>query len=122
MAFLRVVDAHADVLYDADVLRLAVARYTLLWLPLCAQAAERASGTYLRPPLDIAFVWHCHVLNPTRCVARGAVCSAAFVHLMMCTKLVEGSTHANIQPTTCADRDCSSIRRLTGLARPWPSL
>ena len=66
LAFLRVVDAHADVLYDADVLRLAVARYTLLWLPLCT-APLRLPGNYLRPPLDIAFVWHCHVLNPTRC-------------------------------------------------------
>ena len=63
LAFLRVVDAHADVLYYEDVLKLAVARYALLWLPLCT----KAPGRYLRPPIDIAFVWHCHVLNPTRC-------------------------------------------------------
>ena len=63
LRFLRVVDAHADVLYDPRILRLAVARYEHLWLPLCAAQPKST----LRAPLDIEFVWHCHLLNPVQC-------------------------------------------------------
>lgn len=68
--FLSLIEAHGSVLYDREVLDLAAARYELLWLPLCRDALRDAdSPANVRPPLDIAFVMHCHVLNPTRCAA-----------------------------------------------------
>jgi hypothetical protein len=64
--FLSEVDALGDTLYHPTVIRLAVARYELLWLPLFKQTA---SNDQLSPPLDIAFAWHTHCLCPVRCEA-----------------------------------------------------
>lgn len=61
LEFLARVDAQAEVLYNPDVLKLAVARYELLWLPLASQ-----QEAMLVAPLDIAFIWHCHLLAPLR--------------------------------------------------------
>lgn len=66
VGFLQQVDAQADVLYNPEVLTLAVARYELLWLPLADQWRSA-----LVAPLDIAFIWHCHLLSPLRSVAAG---------------------------------------------------
>jgi hypothetical protein len=71
LQFLNQVDAYGEVLYNPEVLKLAVARYEHLWLPLAAQ-----SETALVAPLDIAFVWHCHMLSPLRC--------AAILHVSAC--------------------------------------
>jgi hypothetical protein len=62
--FLRAVEECGDALYDAEVVRLAVARYEHLWLPLCKHAPI---GTALDAPLDIACMQHCHLLSPTTC-------------------------------------------------------
>ena len=70
LSFLRHVDSHADVLYSPRVLRLAVARYEHLWLPLCAKKPMAAR----QAPLDIEFMWHCHLLNPVRCALPLFVC------------------------------------------------
>jgi hypothetical protein len=64
--FLSEVDELGDTLYHPTVIRLAVARYELLWLPLCKDATIHDQ---LTPPLDIAFVWHTHCLCPVRCEA-----------------------------------------------------
>eukprot|EP00892_Ulva_mutabilis_P007881 jgi/Ulvmu1/5465/UM023_0001.1 len=61
--FLRHVDEAGDILYDEEVVRLSVLRYEHLWMPAVAALPD---GAVLVPPLDIAFVWHCHVLCPTR--------------------------------------------------------
>ena len=63
--FLRAVEEHGNALHDVDVVRLAVARYEHLWLPLCRQAPDES----LDAPLDIAFMQHCHLLSPTKYVA-----------------------------------------------------
>lgn len=65
LEFLRAVEQHGNALHDEDVVRLAVARYEHLWLPLCRRAPL---GTALDAPLDIAFMQHCHLLSPTKCV------------------------------------------------------
>ena len=62
LTFLRQVHSHADVLYDFEIIKLACCRYEYIWLPLLR------SGSPCDPPLDIAFVWHCHILSPARCV------------------------------------------------------
>ncbi|XP_002165926.3 uncharacterized protein LOC100207090 [Hydra vulgaris] len=56
--FLRLVDKH-PVLYCENVLRNAVYRYENYWLPLVVKYSE-----LLPAPLDIEWVWHCHILNP----------------------------------------------------------
>lgn len=61
LAFLRQVHCHADILYDPDVIKLACSRYEYIWLPLLRSKAKAV------PPVDIAFVWHCHLLSPVRC-------------------------------------------------------
>ena len=63
-AFLRTVDSHGDVLYDPDVVRLSMLRYELIWMPILVNSPVHSPPV---PPLDIAFMWHCHVLCPTRC-------------------------------------------------------
>eukprot|EP00892_Ulva_mutabilis_P001218 jgi/Ulvmu1/11097/UM070_0012.1 len=62
LAFIRQVQTHSDVLFDADVLKLAAARYEWLWLPFTARATGPLALEHLDAPLDIAFVWHSHVL------------------------------------------------------------
>ena len=56
--FLRLIDEH-PVLYCENVLRNAVYRYENYWLPLALKYNE-----LLPAPLDIEWVWHCHILNP----------------------------------------------------------
>lgn len=40
----------------------AIRRYETCWLPLLA--SQESGATALVPPLDCAWVWHCHRLNP----------------------------------------------------------
>ena len=42
------------------------ARYENYWLPLLVAAADELhiEPSALIPPLDCAWVWHCHRLNP----------------------------------------------------------
>eukprot|EP00892_Ulva_mutabilis_P007882 jgi/Ulvmu1/5466/UM023_0002.1 len=62
-AFLRQVEQAGDVLYDEEVIRLAAMRYEHLWIPLVSTSSD---GSLPTPPLDIAFMWHCHALCPRR--------------------------------------------------------
>ena len=57
--FLRMIDAHPT-LYKEPVIRNAIYRYEKYWLPLAAEY----EGQFLPAPLDIEWVWHCHMLNP----------------------------------------------------------
>lgn len=63
--FLQDVDS-LKILYSGDLLHRAIYRYETYWLPLCAKI--KANGDNYRnfyPPLDVAWVWHCHLLSPT---------------------------------------------------------
>eukprot|EP00892_Ulva_mutabilis_P000184 jgi/Ulvmu1/10166/UM006_0121.1 len=68
LTFLRQVHSHADLLYDPEVIKLACCRYEYVWLPLLK------AGKPTVPPVDIAFVWHCHILSQAR---YAAACGAA---------------------------------------------
>ena len=57
--FLRIVDAHPAVYMD-PVIHYAIYRYEQYWLLLVAENQEKP----LPAPLDIEWVWHCHILNP----------------------------------------------------------
>ena len=63
--FLKDVDTEG-ILYSDEILKNAIYRYEKHWLPLCANMdtiGEQAENLY--PPLDVAWVWHCHMLSPT---------------------------------------------------------
>ncbi|XP_069133154.1 uncharacterized protein [Argopecten irradians] len=47
-------------LYNGPIVRRAIYRYESLWLPLVAKHNKNT----LVAPLDIAWVWHCHMLAP----------------------------------------------------------
>jgi hypothetical protein len=55
-----------DYLRNDDVLRHAIRRYEMFWLPLVANQSESTQSEYLHPPIDIAWVWHCHMLAPQK--------------------------------------------------------
>ena len=59
--FLRMVDEH-PALSSEPVIRNAIYRYEQYWLPLVAEYEE----IFLPAPLDIEWVWHCHILNPSQ--------------------------------------------------------
>ena len=57
--FLKTVNSHPS-LYGGKVLEQAIRRYVKFWLPLAAECKEET----LAAPLDIEWVWHCHLLSP----------------------------------------------------------
>ena len=58
--FLASVDRHRALGQPGPVVRRAIRRYETCWLPL---AAAHLSET-VAPPLDVHWVWHCHMLAP----------------------------------------------------------
>jgi len=58
--FLRTVSETTH-LSDPDVISDAVRRYERCWLPLVAEADCSES---LSPPVDVHWIWHCHMLSP----------------------------------------------------------
>ena len=59
--FLALVDDFPS-LYAGPVLKNAIRRYEMFWLPLAAR--EGSSSRLLAAPLDIAWVWYLHMLSP----------------------------------------------------------
>ena len=62
IVFLKEVDSHPE-LYRGPVVCNAVRRYEQFWLPLAAGYKKYAKEPIV-PPLDIHWVWHCHLLAP----------------------------------------------------------
>ena len=50
--------------YDPDVIKCAIYRYEECWLPLLRSNADL--GLRKGPPLDVHWVWHVHMLSPTK--------------------------------------------------------
>jgi hypothetical protein len=59
--FLKKVD-EKQIYYEPDVIECAVYRYEKLWLPMLLARGEE--GWKLKPPLDVHWVWHVHMLSP----------------------------------------------------------
>lgn len=57
--FLYVVNKHPG-LYEEWLFKKAIRRYEAFWLPLAAEHKKES----LAAPLDIEWVWHCHMLAP----------------------------------------------------------
>ncbi|XP_045164314.2 uncharacterized protein LOC123528567 [Mercenaria mercenaria] len=59
VAFIKAVNNNAE-LRKAEVLKRAAYRYEKFWLPLAVEHPRE----YLSAPMDIEWVWHCHMLSP----------------------------------------------------------
>lgn len=63
--FLKDVDTEG-ILYAGNILKKACFRYERYWLPLCVDLEINGKNHEdFYPPLDVAWVWHCHMLSPT---------------------------------------------------------
>ncbi|KAL3687042.1 hypothetical protein R1sor_013351 [Riccia sorocarpa] len=70
LRFLKVV-GNTPALLIPEVLERAVDRYFENWLPLVSEFLESPDcnntlNCYLQPPLDCAWIWHCHKLGPVK--------------------------------------------------------
>ena len=61
LAFLKSIDRN-KLLAEDNVIRRAIWRYEVFWLPLLAR--NQSFNGLLSPPQDIHWVWHCHLLSP----------------------------------------------------------
>eukprot|EP00408_Alexandrium_pacificum_P058569 CAMPEP_0171159398 /NCGR_PEP_ID=MMETSP0790-20130122/3019_1 /TAXON_ID=2925 /ORGANISM="Alexandrium catenella, Strain OF101" /LENGTH=760 /DNA_ID=CAMNT_0011623895 /DNA_START=94 /DNA_END=2377 /DNA_ORIENTATION=- len=61
--FLDTVDQHPCLYLNKNILKAAIQRYEQIWLPLLASLPEKQQSG-LVPPLDVEWVWHCHMLAP----------------------------------------------------------
>ena len=59
LEFLETVNKH-HTLYSGPLVRNAIRRYETCWLPLVAEIPS----VILEPPLDVYWMWHCHMLAP----------------------------------------------------------
>ena len=48
--------------FSQEIIAKAVYRYEALWLPFYL----KKNSNKMYPPLDVAFIWHCHMLSPTQ--------------------------------------------------------
>jgi hypothetical protein len=67
--------AEEPALLDPDVLQVALHRYEKYWLPLIAESHQE----HLPAPLDVEWMWHCHVLSP---LAYHRDCMNLFGHVI----------------------------------------
>lgn len=65
IAFLVEVDVYPCLYFNHSVIADAVYRYEHFWLPLLLATPQRVRAS-LAPPLDVHWVWHCHMLCPHR--------------------------------------------------------
>ena len=67
--FLKLVD-EKGILYERDLIRYALYRYETLWLPFLKRTSAKGDESVVvqpsarKPPLDVRWVWHVHLLNP----------------------------------------------------------
>ena len=89
--FLKHIDSSRNKYYDAEYVQISIQRYEKYWLPLLAELtpqleetsetsnSSRTANEKLKyaPPMDIHWVWHCHMLAPvsyiTDCKVRANI-------------------------------------------------
>ena len=59
--FLNEVDQFPCLYANEAILQDALRRYETIWLP----AIARSGKLEVAPPLDVEWIWHCHMLSPT---------------------------------------------------------
>ena len=60
LRFLDTVDNLEKLLTDPDLLEISIRRYEQLWFPL----VDEYRSEQIVPPIDIAWMWYCHMLSP----------------------------------------------------------
>eukprot|EP01018_Ginkgo_biloba_P025969 Gb_06704 [translate_table: standard] len=133
LAFLATVDCH-PCLYNGPILLVAIRRYEECWLPLLASRdGQGAPGIPLVPPLDCAWIWHCHRLSPIAykddCERLfGRLLDAPFVDPSMKDTAADGTAYIwkrrypqepyllDLSGTTVISRDNSNLQRETRIA------
>lgn len=85
--FLKVVDDLKE-LYEGFFFDRALYRYEKLWIPICANYANEIK--YIQPPIDVEWVWHVHMLSPTKYKKD---CKA------LCSKLLDHKLVSNAERT-----------------------
>lgn len=140
--FAKAVDLTNESLYSGPALERALWRYEALWLPLVvaltidpqykctnqsfsrkvedirrknfARGGLHLSLEHLVPPIDIAWVWHCHRLNPK-------------AYIEDTSKLTQGGgpLHTNLDTafrfSNGEDAQCRSLKRLWKVIYPFES-
>jgi hypothetical protein len=64
LKFLKEIDDY-NIFYEGHFLDRALYRYEKLWLPLYSSYLDEHTNKILHPPIDVSWVWHCHMLCPT---------------------------------------------------------
>ena len=65
--FLSHIDKNRHLYYNEDFVAYSIQRYEKYWLPLVAQVSKSPEDDLkLAPPMDIYWVWHVHMLSPTK--------------------------------------------------------
>lgn len=62
--FLQLIDNFKK-LYEGDILSRAIYRYETVWIPFCLGISYTIGDNSCKifPPLDVAWVWNCHILS-----------------------------------------------------------
>ena len=65
--FLSYIDQNRHLHYNGEFVSYSIQRYEKYWLPLVAQVSTTPEDDLkLAPPMDIYWVWHVHMLSPTK--------------------------------------------------------
>ena len=67
LEFLKDISTKSSKLHSTEIINRAVYRYERYWLPLCLKNKyeDQEKLFKLYPPMDVAWLWHCHMLSPT---------------------------------------------------------
>jgi hypothetical protein len=80
---------YAGGLYRGFLLDEAIRRYECVWLPFIAKNGGTTSG--ILPPLDVAYIWHVHRLEPS----YTGFCKQAFGHALVVAQPFQFTTAKN---------------------------
>ena len=65
--FLSFIDQNRHLHYNGDFVSYSIQRYEKYWLPFLAQVSTKPEDDLkFAPPMDIYWVWHVHMLSPTK--------------------------------------------------------
>ncbi|XP_059096680.1 uncharacterized protein LOC131891171 [Tigriopus californicus] len=68
LEFLETIDEAGHIYYDPGYIQNAIRRYETFWIPFIKEHSGDtvAKDLNVAPPLDVHWVWHCHMLCPTK--------------------------------------------------------
>ena len=91
-------------LFDPMVVANAVRRYETCWLPLVAAHAATRARSVLAPPLDVAYIWLLHALDPINYAQVQPCCPKAWRRA--CCRLVVNRNYFKQGALLCNTSNC----------------